>query len=99
MVDQVDQSDQGLINTFLEPATFSGVVESNKVQVDLSEILGIWLIYDSSNGRKFGSGLDYTVTSTKSLSFNIWIPSWMQGSAQSTISVNWGNLTAFNPSV
>ena len=29
MVDQVDQSDQGLVN---EPATFSGVVESNKVK-------------------------------------------------------------------
>ena len=32
MVDQVDQFDQGLVNAFLGPATFSGVVESNKVK-------------------------------------------------------------------
>jgi len=32
MVDQVDQSDQGLANAFLKPTTFSRVVESNKVK-------------------------------------------------------------------
>ena len=32
MVDKVDQSDQGLINVFLKPATFSGVVKSNKIK-------------------------------------------------------------------
>ena len=32
MVDKIDQSDQSLINIFLKPSTFSGVVESNKVK-------------------------------------------------------------------
>ena len=40
----------------------------------------------------------YTVTSTKNLPFEIWVPSWTQGSAQSTISVNGVVLTALNPS-
>ena len=44
----------------------------------------------------FGSSLDYTITLTKSLPFDIWIPSWTQGSTQSTISVNGANLAAFN---
>jgi len=47
----------------------------------------------------FGSSLDYTMTLTKSLPFDIWVPSWTQGSTQSTISVNGANLAAFNPLV
>jgi len=47
----------------------------------------------------FGSSLDYTMTLTKSLSFDIWVPSWTQESIQSTISVNGVNLATFNPLV
>jgi len=46
----------------------------------------------------FGPSLNYTVTSTRNFSFKIQIPSWAQGSTQSTISVNGGDTKVLNPS-
>ena len=107
MVDKIDQSDQSLINIFLKPSTFSGVVESNKVK-DMVYAL-ICQSFQTSNLYMiqvmvetlytFGSSLDYTMTLTKSLPFDIWVSSQTQGSTQSTISVNGANLAAFNPLV
>ena len=107
MVDKVDQSDQGLINVFLKPSTFSGVVESNKVKgmvcalicqsFQASDLYIIQVMVETL--YTFGSNLDYTMTLTKSFPFNIWVPSQTQESTQSTISVNGANLAVFNPLV
>ena len=107
IVDKVDQSDQGLMNIFLKPSTFSGVVESNKVKgmvcalicqsFQASDLYMIQVMVETL--YTFGSSLDYTMTLTKSLPFDIWVPSQTQGSTQSTISVNGANLAAFNPLV
>ena len=104
MVDKIDQSDQGLINVFLKPATFSGVIESNKVKdmvcalicqsFQASDLYMIQVMVETL--YTFGSSLDYTITLTKSFPFNIQVPSWTQGSIQSTISVNGANLAVFN---
>ena len=107
MADKVDQSDQGLINVFLKPSTFSGVVESNKVKgmvcalicqsFQASDLYIIQVMVETL--YTFGSNLDYTMTLTKSFPFNIWVPSQTQESTQSTISVNGANLAVFNPLV
>ena len=101
MFDQIDQSNQDLINTFLEPTTSSRVIESNKIKEMVCmlicqsfQISGLYVMVETL--YTFGSSLNYTVTLTKSLPFNIWVSSQVQGSTQSTISINGTNLIVFN---
>ncbi|KAF8901377.1 hypothetical protein CPB84DRAFT_1815219 [Gymnopilus junonius] len=86
-----NETASSLIHTFLGPATFTGTVgKSNNLMLICLVIVSVDTLYP------FGLTFKYTVTASRSFTFQIRIPEWAKNN-QSTIAVNRAKATLVTP--